>query len=349
MSQNPTEHLLVIRLSAMGDCAIAVPVLRRLMKAYPQLKITVVTKPFFSPIFKTIPEIDIISVDTKGEYKGLLGVLKLAFQLKKMGFTKVADLHNVLRSKILRFVFFCYGKKTAKIDKGRAEKKALTRTENKVFKPLKTSAQRYADVFKSLDYPVDLSQKIDLKKLDLPQKLHNFIGFSTQKWIGIAPFAAHASKTYPLDLMKQVIAKLNQTNQYKLLLFGGGKKETDLLRDLASQYNQTICIAGNFKFEEELLIMANLDLMISMDSGNGHLAAMYNVPVITLWGETHPYAGFAPFGQPKENQLIPDLKQYPLLPTSVFGKPSFPGYEKVMQTIKPKIILKRIETILNTN
>jgi len=342
------SHLLVLRLSAMGDCAMAVPVLRRLATTYPDLQITVLTKPFFRPIFEVIPQIEVISAATDGRHKGLWGLWKLARELHRSDFDLVADLHNVLRSKILRFFFMLFGWKSAKIDKGRAEKKALTRIKDKRFVPLKTSPQRYADVFKDLGFPVDLSQKIPVKKPELSAELADFIGHSTKPWLGIAPFAAHESKTYPEDLMKRLIAELDRANRYKLLLFGGGKKEIPVLKEWASLFPNAICAAGEFSFEKEIELIANLDLMLSMDSGNGHLAAMFRIPVISLWGSTHPYAGFAPFGQPGENQLTPDLKKYPLLPTSIYGKTGLPGYEDAMRSISTAQIMNRIEELLNS-
>lgn len=333
----------------MGDCAIAVPVLRRFIKRYPEVKLTVLTKPFFKPIFKTIPGISVITADSKGKHKGFFGMIKLAFELRKLELDQVADIHNVLRSKILRSCFFFFGIKSAVIEKGRADKKALTRQENKVFKPLKTSAERYSEVFEALGYPITLSEKIDIKKPNIPRKLLGIISSSSKKWLGIAPFTAHDSKTYPLDLMEKVIADLDKTDKYQLFLFGGGKKEKELLNNLASKYRNTICLVGKIKFEEELKLIANLDAMLCMDSGNGHLAAMYNIPVITLWGSTHPYAGFAPFGQPETLQLIPDLEKYPLLPTSIFGKTQLPGYEEVMRSISPKMVLEKVHTVLGNN
>src|SRR5699024_1883335 len=152
--------------------------------------------------------------------------------------------------------------------------------------------------------------------------------------------------TYPIELTEKIIARLNADGRYKLLLFGGGKQEIDLLNTLAERYDQAICMAGKFSFSEELQVVANCDVMLAMDSGNGHLAAMFDVPTITLWGSTHPYAGFAPFGQPEANQFTPDLTQFPLLPTSVFGKTQHPGYEKAMYSISPEQVVNRLSTIL---
>ena len=100
---------------------------------------------------------------------------------------------------------------------------------------------------------------------------------------------------------------------------------------------------------EELELISNLDLMVSMDSGNGHMAAMYGVPVITLWGVTHPYAGFAPFNQPESHSLTSDRESFPMIPTSVYGNKVPGGYENVMRTIPPTRVYERILQVLGAD
>jgi ADP-heptose:LPS heptosyltransferase len=99
-------------------------------------------------------------------------------------------------------------------------------------------------------------------------------------------------------------------------------------------------------FEEELAMLSNLDAMVSVDTGNGHLAAMYGVPVITLWGNTHPFAGFAPFLQPEENQITANREQFPLIPTSIYGNKVPDGYDKVMETIDCGSVVERLRVVL---
>lgn len=339
------EHILVIRLSAMGDCALAVPVLLALKKQYPEVKLTVLTKPFFAPIFEGLPGVEVKDVDTKEEYKGLWGVLRLGIQLRKKSFTKVADLHDVLRSKIWRTLLRFANVPSAHIDKGRKQKKALTRPENKVFKPLLSTPERYADVFRQLGYSVDLAGGAFLPARDLGAIKDVLKVDWSKPLVGVAPFAAHAVKAYPLDLMEEVLIRFNAEG-YQVLLFGGGPKEEPQLKVLEERYERATSIAGKLTFEQELALISHLDVMLSMDSGNGHLAAMFGRPVVTLWGATHPYAGFAPFGQPSAYQLLPDLKQFPLLPTSVFGNKTVPGYQDVMRTIAPERVMDTVQGIL---
>ncbi len=330
----------------MGDCALVVPVLLALQEQYPKVQFTVVSKPFFSTIFGLVNGINIVQADTKREYKGFWGVVKLGRQLSRRNFTKVADLHNVLRSTILRMQLALHRIPSAKIDKGRGAKKALTRLENKQIHPVQTTPERYAQVFRELGFPLDLSESVFLDPLDLSAKAEKKLADKASKIIGIAPFAAHQSKTYPIDLMKQVIALLESENDCEILLFGGGAAEVKLLADLEKEFLHTTSTAGELSFKEELQLISRLDVMLSMDSGNGHLAAMFGVPVVTLWGGTHPFAGFAPYGQPDDNQLLPDRERYPFLPTSVYGNKIVPGYEDVMRTILPEQVVQRIREIL---
>ena len=344
------KHIAVLRLSAMGDVAMTVPVLRAFVSQYPQVKITVISRPFFKPFFEGIPNLSFFAFDEKERHNGFLGLLRLFQDLKRLNIDAFADLHNVLRSKITRNLFALSGKKTASVDKGRAEKKALTQPENKVFKQLPTMFERHVKVFEQLGFIVDLSSRsvgtVFAKKAVLSTEILALIGAENQKLIGIAPFAQYDSKVYPLDLMQEVINQLSKNLEYKILLFGGGKKEIEILDSFSANKENVINMAGKIKFQQELQLIGNLNVMLSMDSGNAHIAAMLGVKVITLWGATHPYAGFSPFNQPLENALVSDRNQFPKLPTSVYGNKKLNGYEGAMRTILPDTIVLKIKNFI---
>ncbi|WP_317041742.1 glycosyltransferase family 9 protein [Tenacibaculum agarivorans] len=342
---NTKTHIIVFRLSAMGDVAMTVPVIKNLVKQHPKAQITFVSKQFLQPLFEDIPNVTFFAAKVNNRHKGFLGLIRLYKDLNKNKPTHFADLHNVLRSKIVRGLFsFFSNAKIAKIDKGRKEKKALTRKENKVFKQLKSSHERYVDVFKKLGIQINL-QSDSSKKAQLNTFNTQKLGSKEKKWIGIAPFAAFESKTYPLDLMEKVIQKLSNED-LQLFLFGG-KADIETLEEFQSKYSNVISVAGQLNgLKNELNLIANLNVMLSMDSANAHLAAMQNTKTIILWGNTHPYAGFAPFNQPSDYSIVPDLKNYPLLPCSVYGNRTFEGYEDVMRSIEPEIIVDKVLEIL---
>ncbi|WP_394759887.1 glycosyltransferase family 9 protein [Flavobacterium sp.] len=331
----------------MGDVAMTVPVLRAFVLQHPDVKITVVSRPFFKPFFDTIPNIHFFGVDVNKKHKGFLGLIRLFFDLKKLNIDVVADLHNVIRSKTIRKLFLLMGKIVAASNKGRADKKALTRAENKIFKPLKTMFEVHCDTFKKLGFPIDLSNPVFPKSAILSEKTISVVGNKNEKWIGIAPFAQYESKVYPLDLMQETINDLSKNLDCKILLFGGGEKEIKQLNSLSENNENVLNVAGKITFQEELDLISNLDIMLSMDSGNAHIAAMLGIKVITLWGATHPFAGFSPFNQPLENALVSDREKYPLLPTSVYGNKRIAGYEDVMRTILPTTIVEKTRKEIN--
>jgi ADP-heptose:LPS heptosyltransferase len=124
---------------------------------------------------------------------------------------------------------------------------------------------------------------------------------------------------------------------------GGGKNEVMILDEWEKEFPGIINLAGKFSFAEELAIISHMDKMISMDSANMHLASLFGVPVVSVWGATHPFAGFYGWAQPSDNAVQIDLY---CRPCSVFGnKPCYRGDHACMEQLpKEKIIEKVIIT-----
>ncbi len=310
------QNILIIRLSAMGDVAMSVPLVRALSKQYPNSKILYLTRKSFNPFFSDIQNLVLINPDLNREHKGIWGLFKLYKQINKRYQPEfILDIHDVLRSKILRFFFKLSGKKVFVIDKGRKEKKALTRRENKILKPLKHSTLRYAEVAEKAGFSLKLSKK-HVFKAELKGKLLDVLS-KDKKNIGIAPFAMHIQKQYPLEKTEQVIDLLIK-NGYRVLIFGGGKKEQEFADDLSKNSQDIISVIGKFSLDDEIKLISNLDLMISMDSSNMHIAALTGIHIVSVWGGTHPFAGFTPFVADEKSHII-QREDLACRPCSVFG------------------------------
>lgn len=347
MPGKSSKNILVLRFSAMGDVAMTVPVLLAVTQQHPSLKITVASRANFKPFFDDVPGVNFYPTDFNTTHKGFFGLLKLYKGLKKQRIYAVADLHNVLRSKIITRLFAFRGKKTATTNKLRDQRKLLTAPTNKVFEPMAPVTQRHADVFAQLGFPVSLNPPVFLQKQVIPIDITDVVGTKSDNWIGIAPFAQHRSKVYPPDYMQQVITTLAGDTKNTLFLFGGSKAEAKILQSFAGTHTNVIVIAaGKLSLRQELKLISNLDLMLSMDSANAHMAAMYGVKVVTLWGATHPYAGFAPYKQPLENALVSDRQKYPMLPTSIYGNKVVEGYEDAMRTITPTMVVDKVYEVI---
>ncbi len=335
-------HILVIRFSAMGDVAMAVPVIKAVLQQHPHVHITFVSNAFFAPLFKNTERCNFYGAHTKGIHQGFAGIYKLYTALKKLQrFDAVADIHNVLRSNLLRKFFLLSGIGNAVINKGRQQKKQLTAKQNKILQQLPSSHERYAQVFAALGLPVNLqTNNLFAAKEKLPQKFEPLIN-KHKKLIGVAPFAKHKEKMYPPDKMKLLLLELNNREDVQLLFFGAPGAEASLLEEWQKEMPGTLNAAGKISFEEELHLISNLTLMVSMDSANMHLASIYRVPVVSVWGATHYFAGFYGWGQDVNNLVEADLY---CRPCSVFGnKPCYRGDNACMHMITTRMLMEKIE------
>jgi ADP-heptose:LPS heptosyltransferase len=325
----------------MGDVAMTVPVLYSFIEKYPDMKLSVLSQKSFGSFFNS-SKIHFIGIDLK-YYEGLKGLYELFKVLKKEKFDLVIDLHDVLRSNILRFFFRYIGRtKVFVVDKGRKNKKLLTRKKNKIFRPLKTTLERYADVFRAAGFNVHPSEYIFDPGIEISDKVAAILPHENNPiYIGVAPFAAHQGKIYPLEKMAEVLDYLSIKGFY-LFLFGGGASEKLQLQEWESKFPHCVSVAGKFTLKEELQLIGKLDLMLSMDSANMHLASLAGTTVISVWGATHPYAGFTGWRQSPENIVQIDK---PCRPCSVYGNKKCYRNDSpyaCMREISPSMIIEKI-------
>jgi len=324
---------LVIRLSSLGDVAITIPVLYSVANRYPDDRFILLTKSAWQSLFIEKPSnLTVFPVYTKDKHKGITGIIRLLRELSPLIKTKkikVADLHGVIRSYLIDFYYRLKTKQIALIEKGRGEKKKLVGQKNKIKHPLKTTSERYREVFEKIGYDSAISFTGLFAEKPVNERLR----------IGIAPFAKHEGKTYPLDKMEEVVCRLNKLPDIEIVFFGS-KEESRFLESWNEKYPNSQSVAGKMSLPEELLLMNQIDLMISMDSANMHLASLVNTPVISIWGATHPYAGFYGFNQNESNIIQTDL---PCRPCSIYGnKPCKRGDYACLKAIVPETIIDKI-------
>ncbi|MBO4851908.1 MAG: glycosyltransferase family 9 protein [Prevotella sp.] len=347
------EHLLVMRFSAMGDVAMLVPVVHSLAMQYPDLRITVLSRRFAKAFFDGLaPNVGFMEADLGKEYKGLRGLNALYRRLKAKHFTAIADMHDVLRTQYLRTRFSLDRYKVAHINKHRAGKKRLLSTTHRQLVQQPTAFENYADVLTRLGYLVELkfqsifpSQGGNLRQVSIAELREKK---SFHKWIGIAPFAAHDTKEYPLEKMEAVVASLcHQYANARILLFGAGRRERECFKQWCEKYPKCLAVSTQAaSLFEELVVMSHLDVMVSMDSANTHLASIVDVPVVGVWGSTHPFAGFMGWGQHPDTQV--QLDNMPCRPCSVYGnKMCRRGDLACLTGISPEEVLGKVELVLN--
>ncbi len=338
-SNTENKRILVIRLSALGDVAMTLPVVYSLARQYPCLQVTMLTTPFFARLFINRPEnLEVLAVDLKKNYHGTSGLFRLMKRLAGMRFDYVADLHNVLRSWMIGTMFRLKGIKVRMVDKGRKERMQLLHGD----KSLQTRSyiQRYADTFESLGFPVSLDFRslFDNQEVSVPLEVES-------NPIGIAPFARYTNKTYPLEKVSELVRLLTEKG-FSVYLFGGGKKEQEQLERIERLIPNAHSLAGKYTIEDELRIMSKMQVMVSMDSANHHLASLAGTPVLSIWGSTTPACGFMGYAQKESNALFARLD---CQPCTIAGSETCKkgGSLDCMNQLSPDIIVKHIKLMCN--
>ncbi len=341
-------RVLVMRFSALGDIALTIPVIKELKEQHPGLELYFLSRPRMASLFQPL-EVNFMGVDIDQKHKSLIGLFKLSKEIaRKIDPHLIIDLHNVLRTKILSFFWKARFIPVFTIDKGWGEKRQLTRAKNKIFKPLKHTTQRYLETFKKagLGFNFDLESFSGLEYRN--EKAENLISHikSQKRTIGIAPFAQYKEKIWPLEKMKGLVKQLSDKD-FSIYLFGS-KAERGDLQELIIENKGIQNLAGRFDLATELHLISHLKMMLSMDSFNVHLAALTGIPVVSIWGATHSYAGFAPLGNNENFAVQIPTDKLTCRPCSVFGnKHCFRGDHACLNWIKASDVMDKINQVMD--
>ena len=338
----------------MGDVALLVPVIRSVVNAHSDLEITVVTRPRFAPFFYDIERVKVFPADVDNTYSGIFGMRDLFRALiRKASYDVVIDMHDHVRTKILRTFFKLFFTDVVVFDKGRQEKRAFTRKKNKVTTQLPHTVHRYSEAFVRAGFPFEMMSP---PHLEINGSLHKVASewltthglTKNELWIGLAPFAMHATKMWPLENHSFLIEEILKKKPAKFFLFGGGDKEIRYFESLRKKFPEACVItAGQLKIRQEIALMTQLDVMVCVDSSNMHLAALAGVRIFSIWGGTHPDVGFSPFGD-KNTILQITREELPCRPCSVYGRETcYVGGFPCLTRITPELIANKVLETLN--
>jgi ADP-heptose:LPS heptosyltransferase len=338
-------RLLVIRTSAMGDVALLTPVLRELSNGYPGVKVTLLTRRHFAPFFNGVHRLDLFHPDFAGRHEGVGGLFRLFSDItKEYDFDHVIDLHDVLRSWLLRFLFRLKGIPVTVIDKGKREKRLVISGKRKV--QLKHAVERYREAFKKAGFSLSPSGGpwIIPSGRSL-QRLSTLSLSDTVANIGVAPYARHELKRWPEENMIKLLSMISDQLRVRYFLFGG-REEIDKLKLFQGMVPGSEMVAGNLDLEEEIALVSRLNLMIAMDSSNMHLAALAGTRVVSIWGGTDPLSGFGAWQQPSVHSLSISPEELPCRPCTVYGSGKCRrGDHACMKWLTPLSVFNKIEML----
>ncbi len=323
----------------MGDVAMSLHAINALRTDYPSLKIVIVTKERFARFYEGISGTVVLTIPQKAAFSDLAALVR---KLKTMNIGYVADIHNTIRGKFIRFALRLSGAKVACLDKMRPERRKLLREKASSPSPLRHNVLRFCDVFARLGFPVHVPEVRRIHKA-----VPAVFGTKDGKWAGFAPFASTRMKIYPEEGRVKLISMLSR-DYGKVFIFTGPGKEKEFADRMQACYPNVVPVFGKTDLQGEIDLMSSLDVMITMDSSAMHMASLTGVPVVSVWGSTHPAAGFSAYGsRPEISAVQLDL---PCRPCSVFGKGTcLTGDYRCLRDITPEMIMEKVKAMDEDN
>lgn len=322
----------------MGDVAMTAPVVESLRISSPDIRISVLTRPFFRTFYRDIEGLEFIDFQPDKRHKGFMGLVRLARDIRATGADSVADLHDVLRTKVVRRLLWLSGMRVAKIDKGRYERYGLTKRSGKILSQITPMIERYRRTILRLGIRFNMVEPPAHSPRPMPGSL--VVGSKRGVWVGVAPFAKHKGKIYPIPLADKLIGMLAEKYS-KVFIFGGGDHEKSFAEGMEQRHLGVISVVGKIGLSDEMDVISNLDAIVTMDSASMHMASLVGTPAVSIWGATHPYAGFYGWGQNPEDAVQLDL---PCRPCSIYGnKPCIFGDYRCLADISPEMVMAAVE------
>jgi ADP-heptose:LPS heptosyltransferase len=330
----------------MGDVALTTPVLRGMRIQYPEVELLLITRPSFKSFFSSIDGLDLFFPDFRKRHSGFPGLIQLYRDIVKQSrIDYVVDLHDVLRSQILRQLFRLSGVPVVVIKKGRGEKASVISGKKKI--RLKHTVERYCDVFAEAGFPVvPAKDKWIVPPPAVILKEEYLLAVEGGLNIGVAPYALHKLKMWPENNMTELLGLISKSYKCKFWLFGG-KEDSEGLTAMQTKIPGSLSLEGKLSLAEELLFMSKLDMMIAMDSSNMHMAALVGTKVISIWGGTDPLCGFSAWMQPDNFSISIPVEELTCRPCTIFGKGECRrGDFACMNWLTPEIVFKKIEKLV---
>lgn len=292
------QKILIIRFSSIGDIVLTSPIVRCLKKQLPDVEIHYLTKECYRNILSDNPYISKIHT-LKNSINETIALLKAE------NYDYIVDLHNNLRSSIVKLKLQCPASSFPKLN---IRKWLYVKTKKNGIMPDIHIVDRYFAAVKKIGVTND-NLGLDFfgdEEIDIP----------FDKYAVIVCGATHTTKQIP----PKHIAELTKRIKGNIILIGD-KRDAERLKTIyISKRSNILNMCGKCTLAQSAYIVKNAHIVITSDTGLMHIAAAYQKDIITIWGNTTPQLGMYPYIPSNKNKYINiEVKGLPCRPCSKIG------------------------------
>lgn len=292
--------------SALGDIVLALPALTALRESFPDAKISWLVRPEFAPLLENHPHLDeIIPFDRKSlgrawcNPKAFSALISLILQLRRSRFDVVFDFQGLFRTAILAWLSGCkkrFGKANSRelahlfyTDQIEQDAESIHLVDFYLKMVKAAGADNLSVRFELPSNPADV---------DSVNKLLKSCSIDSGEYVVFVPGSAHKDKCWPSERFAALADKI--TSQFNLPVIAvGAASDKNLIEKIDNlAKSPVINFAGRTSLKELVELLRAARLVVSNDTGPGHIAAALGTPLVMMYSWSNP-ARIAPYGRPQ--------------------------------------------------
>ena len=337
------NHLLVLRFSALGDVSMAATVVRAALEQNPELHITWVTRPSLAEKIPAHPRLAFWTTDFRGAQQTPWGVLAwIRQQMRTVAgegrpIEAVADLHRNLRTRVVCAGLGWRGLPVERLIKDRPQRRQLRLKGALHAEAITPVTTRMAEVFQRLGLALDWTE--ETARAVLPNPVTPATDRAPKLYF--APTARHKTKQWPLNYAQDLLNSWMERGG-EAVLAGSAAERPELERWVKPEWGSRCTVSAGMNTEDDATLRRTCHVAVTLDSANLHLSVQSGLPVVSIWGGTHPKAGFVGLGHPNVHVLQAPDAAFPCRPCSIFGKSTCAlGDVPCLHAVEVKTVLDR--------
>ncbi len=284
------KNICILQTAFLGDCTLTLPLIEKIKSSASNSRITVISRPETSQIFKSSKSVDNVIIDNKRNSKFFFPeFIKLIKQVQDENFDIAIIPHRSLRSALIAFL----AKIPIRIGFSESAGKTFL-TKVVPFSWLLHDAERNLTLLLPL-----INDTVPAEtRLNVSEGLLEKFKISDNLEIGINPGSAWPTKRWPKERYGKLIKLLHKKYNKKILIIGS-KNEIPWNKEIENIAGKETCVnlTGKTSIEELMALIKDLKLFITNDSGPMHIAAASGIEVIAIFGPTTRELGFFPYSK----------------------------------------------------
>jgi lipopolysaccharide heptosyltransferase II len=330
----PVPNVLAVRFSSIGDILLTTPLLRAIRHSHPGARVTVLTKREYVPLLSHNPHVNLVLGLAPNR-----SLLSLASELRADQYTHLLDLHDNLRSRALRLLVPGTWRTYPKHRLARAW---LIRAKRNRYRDRRPVPERYFSAARDLGVKPDGSPPDLFLGPEAGEQVTDWLrtaGLEKESNIvALAPGAAHATKRWPLEHWRALLARILENGAAVVIV--GGPGDADLGTSLAQEPSGRVATAaGLFGLQGTGALLQRARVVVSGDTGIMHMATAVGTPVVSLFGPTVEAFGFFPYTRKASVLELP----LPCRPCTAQGSSRCPlGHHRCMIDIQPGLVYETL-------